>query len=122
MSDTVIKPMSEPVRRLEIFTGAGRRRTWSAEQKAAIVAESIGGTESASAVARRHGLTPPQLFAWRRQARGQSVTGRERLSFASVVVNSAAIEIEYGGAVIRVPAGSDATTVRAVLQAVKAMA
>jgi transposase len=122
MSGTVIKPMSEPARRLEIFTGAGRRRTWSAEQKAAIVAESVGGSESVSAVARRHGLTPPQLFAWRRQARGQSVMAKERLSFASVVVNSAAIEIEYGGAVIRVPAGSDAATVRAVLQAVKAMA
>jgi len=122
MSETVIRPMPEPARRLEIFTGAGRRRTWSAEQKAAIVAESIGGSESVSAVARRHGLTPPQLFGWRRQARGRSVMAQERLSFASVVVGSAAIEIEYGGAVIRVPAGSDAATVRAVLQAVKALA
>ena len=121
MSDTVRKPMSEPVRRVEIFTGAGRRRTWSAEQKAAIVAESMGGVESVSAVARRHGLTPPQLFAWRRQMSGRSVTAKERLSFASVVVGASPIEIEYGGATIRVPAGSDAVTVRAVLQAVKAM-
>ena len=29
------------VRRLEIFTGAGRRRSWTVEQKAAIVAESF---------------------------------------------------------------------------------
>ena len=29
------------VRRLEIFTGVGRRRAWTAEQKAAIVAESV---------------------------------------------------------------------------------
>jgi transposase len=29
-----------PAQRLEIFTGAGRRRSWTAEQKAAIVAES----------------------------------------------------------------------------------
>jgi len=28
-------------RRLEIFTGAGRRRSWTAEQKAGIVAESF---------------------------------------------------------------------------------
>jgi transposase len=47
---------------------------------------------------------------------------KERLSFASVVVSSAAIEIASGGATIRVPAGSDAATVRAVLQAVKAVA
>jgi len=34
--------MSEPIRRLDLFTGAGRRRTWSDEEKAAIVAESDG--------------------------------------------------------------------------------
>jgi len=109
------------VRRLEIFTGAGRRRTWSADQKAAIVAESVGGVESVSAVARRHGLTPPQLFAWRRQARGGSVVAQERLSFASVVVGTSPIEIEFGGATIRVSSGSDAVTLRAVLQALKAV-
>jgi hypothetical protein len=30
---------------MEIFTGAGRRRSWSDEQKAAIVAESLSGRE-----------------------------------------------------------------------------
>ena len=40
------------------------------------------------------------------------MVAKERLSFASVVVSSAAIEIEYGGATIRVPAGSDAATLR----------
>lgn len=49
--------MSEPTRRLEIFTGAGRRPSWSAEQKTQIVAESLAGRETVSAVARRHGLT-----------------------------------------------------------------
>ncbi len=122
MSDTVRKPMSEPARRLEIFTGAGRRRTWSAEQKAAVVAESLTGAESVSAVARRHGLTPSQLFGWRRQASGRSVVAQERLSFASVVVGTSPIEVEFGGATIRVPAGSDAATLRAVLQALKAVA
>jgi len=122
MSETVLKPMSEPARRLEIFTGAGRRRVWSAEQKAAILAESRSGAESVSAVARRHGLTPPQLFAWRREARGASEVADDRLRFASVVVGAAPIEIEIGGATIRVPSGSDAATLRAVLQAIKAVA
>jgi aryl-alcohol dehydrogenase-like predicted oxidoreductase len=45
MSDTELMAKSEPVRRLEIFTGAGRRRAWSAEQKAQIVAESSAGRE-----------------------------------------------------------------------------
>ncbi|WP_431015550.1 IS66-like element accessory protein TnpA [Bradyrhizobium pachyrhizi] len=31
----------EPVRRLEVFTGAGRRRKWSDEDKARIVAEIV---------------------------------------------------------------------------------
>ena len=43
--DTTVgsRPMSEPepTRRIEVFTGAGRRRAWSADQKAAIVADSF---------------------------------------------------------------------------------
>jgi transposase len=62
MSDTELlpKPKREPelVRRLEVFTGAGRRRRWTAEQKARIVAESYESGETVCAVARRHGLTP----------------------------------------------------------------
>lgn len=122
MSDTELTAMSEPVRRLEIFTGAGRRRSWNSEQKARIVAESLGGGESVSVVARRHGLTPQQVFTWRRQAGGGSVASNSALRFASVVVGQSTIEIEFGGATIRVSAGSDATTLRAVLQAVKAVA
>lgn len=58
-------------RRIEVFTGAGRRREWSADQKATIIAESYAGQSSVCDVARRHGLTPSQLFAWRRAARQQ---------------------------------------------------
>jgi transposase len=37
--DTVDNAITKPVHRLEVFTGAGRRRTWSDEDKARIVAE-----------------------------------------------------------------------------------
>ena len=57
-----------PARRLEIFTGAGRRRTWTTAEKAAIVAEAYEDGVRTSDVARRHGLTPQQLFGWRRAA------------------------------------------------------
>ena len=57
------------VQRFEVFTGGGQRREWSAEAKAAIVAESFAGFESVCAVARRHGLSQSQLFTWRRQTR-----------------------------------------------------
>lgn len=44
------------VRRFEVFTGVGKRRDWPPEVKASIVVESYSGTESVSAVARRHGM------------------------------------------------------------------
>ena len=43
-----------PVRRMEVFSGAGRRRTWSTAAKAQIVAESYSCLETVCAVARRH--------------------------------------------------------------------
>jgi transposase len=61
--------ITEPVRRIEVFTGSGRRRIWSAEEKARIVAESVSSAASICSVARRHGLSPQQLFGWRRDAR-----------------------------------------------------
>src|SRR5262245_5768728 len=142
MSDTELLHKSEPVRRLEVFTGAGRRRRWSREQKARIIAESCAGGESVSAVARRHGLTAQQLFAWRRGARVEGVAnaGKPGLGFAPVVVADAqapgpalqrtaaaaswqqdAIEIEIGGATVRVPSGADVGTLLAVLCTVKAV-
>ena len=60
--DTVDNVITKPVHRLEVFTGAGRRRTWSDEDKTRIVAETIASGESVSAVARRHGLSPQRLF------------------------------------------------------------
>jgi transposase len=37
--DAVHSAITEPARRLEVFTGTGRRRKWSDEDKARIVAE-----------------------------------------------------------------------------------
>jgi transposase len=71
--DTVDNAIIKPVHRLEVFTGAGRRRTWSGEDKARIVAEIAASGESVSAVARRHGLTPQQLSCWRRQLQASPV-------------------------------------------------
>jgi transposase len=88
MSDTELLPKSEPVRRLEVFTGAGRRRAWTIEQKARIVAETDAGGESVSAVARRHGLTPQQLFAWRRDARLRAADAADGIAFAPVIVEA----------------------------------
>lgn len=50
------------VRRIELITGTGRRRRWSADDKARIVVESLKPGANVSEVARRHGLSPQQLF------------------------------------------------------------
>ena len=43
-----------------------RRRRWSWQEKAQIVAESLAPDAVASAIARRYGLHCNQLYAWRR--------------------------------------------------------
>jgi transposase len=138
MSDTVITPMPEPVRRIEVFTGAGRRRAWSTEEKGRIIAESYGEGETVSGVARRYGLNSSQLFWWRRAAR-QAMARGGSLGFAPVVVkgegkanrravgeaarsSQAMIEIVLGAAVVRVGEGADAGTLSVVLTAIKAVA
>ena len=140
MPDTELLPKSkpEPVRRLEVFTGTGRRRAWTAEQKAQIIAESYAGGETVSAIARRHGLTPQQLFGWRRVAERRAAAEAEnRAAFAPVIVEAAGpcadvpmvpgcpgesvpIEIVIGIATVRVAPGIDAATLTTVLRAVRA--
>src|ERR1051326_3627914 len=119
MSDTELLTKSEPVRRVDVFTGAGRRRSWSAEQKGRIVAEGYAGGETVCAVARRYGLTPQQLFSWRRNARRRAP--ESGVAFAPVLVRadalpeqsrvtawsgSPAIEIAISVVTVRVSAGA----------------
>jgi transposase len=63
---------SGSVRRIELITGTGRRRRWSSDDKVRVVVESLEPGANVSEVARRHGLSPQQLFAWRREARTMS--------------------------------------------------
>jgi transposase len=69
MLDHKLKSEPEPVHRLEVITGTGRRRRFSDDDKARIVEETLALGAVVSEVARRHGLSPQQLFGWRRQAR-----------------------------------------------------
>lgn len=132
--------LTEPVaRRIEVFTGAGRRRKWSPEAKARIVAESYA--LSVGDVADLYGLAKTQLFTWRRDARAKASTEPEPLQFAPVIIEQAAppvaaspkrprrrarrggdggIELEIGGVAMRVERGADAKTVAAVIRALKA--
>jgi transposase len=55
-------------RRIELITGVARRRRWTAEEKAALVAESLEPGINVSALARRRGVARGLLQTWRRAA------------------------------------------------------
>ena len=127
-------------RRVEVLTGPGRRRRWSAAEKARIVAETLAPGVRVSAVARRWQLCPQQVFAWRREARATAEMPPERAdrgmpAFVPIVPQAvpaapagaaasaaAVIEIELAGAVVRVGAGLDGAVLSAVLRAVRSSA
>ena len=58
--------MSYPT--VELLGRVERRRRFSVEQKLAILTEATRPGASLSAVARRHGLLPAQVYKWRRLA------------------------------------------------------
>ena len=53
--------------RQSVDDGGRRRRTWSADQKQRIIAESLAPGASVAEVARRYGLNANMLFTWRRR-------------------------------------------------------
>ena len=71
--DHTLEPKASSVRRLEVITGTGRRRRFSHDEKARIIEETLAPDAVVSDIARRHGLTPQQLFTWRREARRRQV-------------------------------------------------
>ena len=77
--------------RVEVITRGERRRSWTAEQKSQIVAESLGPELTPTEVARKHGISTGQLYTWRQQ----------RLSVQTALVTRAAprfAEVELASA------------------------
>ena len=131
----------ERARRMEVFTGVGRRRTWPADEKAAIVAESYAPGRTVCGVARRHGLTPAQLFTWRRLARrARRPVNEPPVRFVPAVVEPSSglppppasqprrarrpgpvrgIEVERDGIVVRIGSGASPEAIAAVIRALK---
>jgi len=116
-------------RRIEVLMGAPRRRRWSADEKARIVAESSAAGAVARSVALRHEIHPNQLYAWRREFRAMGGTAEPGLACGFVAVAVAeeapgrmagAVEIEVGGAVLRAAPGVEMAFLSAVLRAMRA--
>lgn len=137
--DPKLEPEVVEVRRLEVITGTGRRRQFSEEAKARIIGETLVPGVVVSEIARRHGLTPQQLFTWRRQARQATTTAADKEKrlpqFVPAVIEatsptrsvrrggrhlgSGLIEVAIEGVTVRVARGADAKTIAAVLRALK---
>ncbi len=60
------RPDTSPI---EVITSVQRRRRWSPEEKRAILEEAEQPGNSLSAVARKYGVNPNQLFHWRKLMR-----------------------------------------------------
>ena len=130
-SRTTMDGGGDTLRRIEVITGAGRRRSWSAQAKTRIVAESFEPGASVSEVARRHDMSPSLLFYWRRQmTRPSSREASEEPTFVPVKIGGAAalpgdgeapaIEIFIGDICIRVTGRIDSGALRDVFAAARA--
>src|ERR1700731_1240004 len=81
-------------RRVEVLTGPARRRRWSAEAKARIVADTLVPGACVSEGARRWQESSQQVFGWRRAARRDmstapvTTTGPMAAGFVPIVTES----------------------------------
>ena len=74
------------VSRLEVIA-TGSRRRWTLDEKHRIVAEGYRAPRIVSATARRHGLTPSQLFTWRRlDSQGRLTADADEPRFVPAIV------------------------------------
>lgn len=123
-------PEVREVRRLEVINGALWRRRWSSEEKGRIVAESLAPGVVVSEIARRNGLNPQQLFAWRHDAKqGRLAFPADAMFFVPVATNDdealppvctkERLEVQVGSAVVKVPDDVDPQHLSKVLRAVK---
>jgi transposase len=150
MADAMLDARQEgdSYRRIEVITGQRRRRRWTAQEKARIVAESFEEGANISEVARRNGVVRGLLTVWRHKlataaginargfvpvriaSEGGPATAVEpgRVAAASTRLQEMAspagplrgmIEIEVSGARIRVEPGVDSTTLSTVLSALR---
>lgn len=114
------------VSRLDASPATPRRR-WSAAAKERIIAAASEPGVNVSAIARAHGLTPQQVFTWRRQAAGKprekATGGAAGTSFAVVAVDGVdaggVVEIAVGGMTLRIGPTVPAARVKEILQAVR---
>lgn len=103
--------------------GVALRRRWSDEFKERAVAAALIPGVNVSAVARQMGISPAQLFGWRKLALARGSASPRTDGDASANITSLpaspVVEIMIGNAVIRVDADIDEAALRRLLRAVR---
>ena len=127
-------------RRIEVITGGGGRRRWSEDEKARAIEASLAPGVVVSEVARLHGISPQQLFVWRREARRRFEASTDAPPFVPAVVEAAdgervsllaapservtsrphAIELDVNGTSVWIWREADIAMVTAIIAALKA--
>jgi transposase len=116
--------------RMTLITGGERRRRWSAEERAQILAAIEEPGAVVADVARRADICTSLVYKWRREARG----GADACSFAQVIVKDTpapaaasrpggpevgAILVEMKDARIRIGANASSALIAATLKALR---
>ena len=122
--------------RIDVVTGPSGRRRWPEHVKASIVLESYRDGCSVADVARKHGVSGPQLHAWRRAAREGvlAMPDDDMLGLVPVVVETGGsddggtpsdaggtIVLEIDCARVLVPTGFDPEHLGRVISALRAV-
>ena len=94
------------------------RRRWSNDLKEQAVAESLMPGATVSAVARRIGIEPSQLFAWRKKALCQNRTDRLPQRDCTAV-DGRLVEIVVGAILIRCDATIDEQHLQRLIRVVR---
>ena len=138
--DAELEPKAAAGRRIEVIHGGGDRRKWTRDEKAQAVEASLVPGVVVSEVARLYGLTPQQLFAWRREARRSSeltsaphfvpaIAGNDDESAAALsappdtppqAARPHSIELDVAGTSVFIWRGAEPAMVCAIIGALKA--
>ena len=94
---------------ITLLTGE-RRRTWTDEQKLAILDEAFGGSAVVADVARRHEISTGLLYTWRRNV----MAAGDESGFVPAIV----VELPHG-ARVTISADTPAALVTATLRALR---
>ena len=114
--------------RYEIITGGERRRSWSEEQKRAIVDAAFAPGAIVADVARRAAVCAGQIYRWRQEL-GHAGSGFSQVIIAAMGERGndrgaldppSAIEVEFGGAArVRITASTPPELAAAVVRVLR---